>query len=179
MLDSDLARLYGVTTGALNQAVKRNLSRFPEDFMVRLTWGEARSLLRSQFVILERGQHLKYRPYAFTEQGVAMLSSVIRSETAVRVNIAIVRAFVRLRKALAEHAELVRKIEELEHRYDGNFRVLFAAMRQLMESHTRRGRRVRIGFRAPEKATSNLGGPPTEGSRDRGERRHPRRGGGG
>jgi ORF6N domain-containing protein len=167
MLDSDLARLFGVSTGALNQAVKRNLQRFPEDFMFRLTWVEARSLLRSQFVILEVGHHLKYRPQAFTEHGVAMLSSVLRSETAMRVNIAIVRAFVRLRKVLAEHGALVRRIEELEHRYAGNFRVLFAAMRLLRESNLRRERRVRIGFRAPETAPSSPGRGPTPPSRSR------------
>ncbi|MCI0587197.1 MAG: ORF6N domain-containing protein, partial [Planctomycetes bacterium] len=167
LLDSDLASLYGIPTKALKQAVRRNRDRFPRDFMFQLTWEEGHRLLRSRFVILERGRHLKYRPFAFTEQGVAMLSSVLRSETAVRVNIAIVRAFVRLRRALAEHADLARKIEGLERRYDGNLRILFAAMRQLMESHARKEKRVRIGFRAPRKADSTPDRTTATGSRRR------------
>ena len=145
ILDTDIAELYGVQIRALTQAVKRNSGRFPPDFMFQLTWPEARAL-RSQFVILEgaddapgaplgppgRGQHRKYRPYAFTEQGVAMLSSVLRSERAVRVNIEIMRAFVRLRSILASHADLVRKLEALEGKYDRQFKVVFDAIRQLM-----------------------------------------------
>ena len=113
MLDRDLAYLYNVPSRALNQAVKRNLKRFPEDFMFQLNWVKARELSRSQFVTLKRGQNPKYRPYAFTEQGVAMLSSVLQSERAVQVNIAIMRTFVRIRELLATHKDLTRKIEDL------------------------------------------------------------------
>jgi len=125
MLSMHLAELYGVTTGALIQAVKRNIDRFPSDFMFQLTWKEVKSLRsqfvtldnskkvipRSQFVILESGKNVKYLPYAFTEQGVAMLSSVLRSKRAIQVNIAIMRAFVRLKQVLATHKELAEKLE--------------------------------------------------------------------
>jgi hypothetical protein len=142
MLDSDLAALYGVTTGQHNQAVKRNLERFPPDFMFKLTIEEAKVIYeaisssqrsRSQSVILKRGQNIKYRPYAFTEQGVAMLSSVLRSSRAVEVNIEIMRAFVRLRQLLASHADLARKLDELERKYDKQFAIVFEAIRKLME----------------------------------------------
>lgn len=160
ILDSDLAGLYEVPTKTLNQAVRRNRDRFPADFMFQLTWEEARQLLRSQSVTLEGGHHLKYRPYAFTEHGVAMLSSVLRSERAVQVNIAIVRAFVRLRKLLAEHKGLARKIEEMERKSDGNFRVVFEAIRTLMAPSVREARRVRIGFRVPKKGPQASRGTP-------------------
>jgi len=119
MVDADLAQLYGVETKALNRAVKRNIGRFPSDFMFQLTPGEA-ECLRCQVGTLKagRGQHRKYRPYAFTEQGVAMLSSVLHSERAVRVNIEIMRAFVQLRQLLSSHADLARKLEALEAKYD-------------------------------------------------------------
>jgi hypothetical protein len=132
MLDADLAGLYGVPTRTLNQAVSRNVERFPEDFMFQLSWDEAKGLLRSQFVTLKRGQHLKYRPYAFTEQGVAMLSSVLKSKRAVQVNIAIMRAFVRLREILATHKDLARKLTAMEKKYDAQFRVVFEAIHKLM-----------------------------------------------
>jgi hypothetical protein len=140
MLDRDLAHLYGVTTRVLNQAVKRHEDRFPADFMFQLTmeeakiwWTEVRgSGLRSQIVTLKRGQHIKYRPYAFTEHGILMLSSVLNSERAVQVNIEIMRTFVRLRRMLASHAELARKLEALEKRYDAQFKIVFDAIRQLM-----------------------------------------------
>lgn len=132
MLDSDLADLYDVQIRALNQAVRRNLERFPEDFMFQLTVEEA-AALRSQSVILEKGQHRKYLPYAFTEQGVAMLSSVLRSKQAIRVNVEIMRAFVRLRQVLASNKELARRVNDLERRYDTQFKVVFDAIRQLME----------------------------------------------
>lgn len=134
MLDFDLAKLYGVATKALNQAVKRNRERFPEDFMFQLTRAEIDSLgtLRSQSVTLKRGQNVKYRPYAFTEQGVAMLSSVLRSPRAVHVNIAIMRAFVRLREMLLSNADLARQLGALEKKYDSQFKVVFEAIRQLM-----------------------------------------------
>ena len=134
MLDRDLAALYGVTTGNLNKAVRRNLDRFPSDFMFQLTPEEA-AALSFQFGSLKRGQHFKYLPYAFTEQGVAMLSSVLRSKQAVQVNVAIMRAFVRLRETLSLHKELARKLAELEKKIEGHdiaIRSLFEAIRQLM-----------------------------------------------
>ena len=149
MLDQDLARLYGVTTSALNQAVRRNESRFPPDFIFRLTGEEARSL-RSQTVILDRGRgrYRKYRPNAFTEQGVAMLSSVLRSERAVRVNIEIMRTFVRLRMMASSNIGLSQKIDVLERRYDSQFRIVFEAIRRLMAPPKRP--KTPIGFRLKE-----------------------------
>lgn len=145
MLDEALAELYGVSVKALNQAVKRNLGRFPEDFMLQLTPEETRAL-RSQTVTLEkgRGQHRKYSPYAFTEQGVAMLSSVLRSERAVRVNIEIMRAFVRLRQILHSHTDLARKLDAFERKYDSQFEIVFEAIRELMAPPMKAKRR--IGF---------------------------------
>jgi len=131
ILDRDLAQLYGVTTGNLNKAVKRNLDRFPQDFMFQLTQEEYTSL-KFQFGILEKGRHAKYLPYAFTEQGVAMLSGVLNSPRAVQVNIEIMRAFVRLRQLLLTHTELSRKLESLEKKYDTQFKVVFDALRALM-----------------------------------------------
>ena len=130
MLDQDLAELYGVATKVLTQAVKRNADRFPEDFMFQLTKQEF-SDLRSQFVTSNWGGR-RYPPYAFTEQGVAMLSSVLRSERAIHVNIEIMRAFVRLRQMLASNAELARKLAALEKKYDAQFKVVFDAIRELM-----------------------------------------------
>lgn len=144
MLDSDLAELYGVRTEVLNQAVKRNRRRFPEDFMFQLARREA-EFLRSQIVISKLGRGgRRYLPYAFTEQGVAMLSGVLQSERAVQVNIAIMRAFVRLRRILAAHKGLARKLEELERRYDAQFKAVFDAIRQLMAPPEKSRRR--IGF---------------------------------
>ena len=133
MPDADLASLYGVETRVLVQAVRRNLGRFPADFMFQLSKEEV-DFLRSQIVTLKRGrgQHSKYLPYVFTEQGVAMLSSVLRSPRAIQVNIEIMRAFVRLRQMLASHAELARKLDALEQKYDAQFRAVFDAIRQLM-----------------------------------------------
>jgi hypothetical protein len=133
MLDADLARLYEVETRALVQAVKRNIERFPGDFMFQLTQDEF-DFLRSQSVISNpegRGGR-RYLPYAFTEQGVAMLSSVLRSDRAIHVNIEIMRAFVRLRRMLASHKELAQKLAALEKKYDSQFRVVFDAIRELM-----------------------------------------------
>lgn len=150
MLDSDLATLYGVTTSQLNQAVKRNRERFPQDFMFRLKAKESEALQvlkysdsgsRSQSVILKRGTNVKYFPYVFTEQGVAMLSSVLRSPRAVEVNIEIMRAFVRLRQMIASHADLARRLDELEKKCDKQFAVVFDAIRQLMEPPTDAQRR--------------------------------------
>ena len=139
LLSSDLAALYGVQTKALVQAVKRNLERFPSDFAFQSTAQEVRSL-RSQIVTLDeaddpprgRGKHAKYAPYAFTEQGVAMLSSVLKSKQAVRVNVEIMRAFVRLRGLIGQNQELARRIDTLESRYDRQFKVVFDAIRELM-----------------------------------------------
>ena len=149
MLDRDLAELYGVDVKALNQAVRRNRERFPSDFVFELTRRETESL-RSQIVTLKkgRGRHRKYLPYAFTEQGVAMLSSVLRSPRAVRVNIGIMRVFVRLRGVLASHADLLRRVDALQEKYDDQFEVVFEAIRDLMVPPQRS--RKRIGFR-PEK----------------------------
>jgi len=146
MLDTDLAALYGVETRVLIQAVKRNLERFPEDFMFQLNKEET-DFLTSQIVTLKRGrgQHRKYLPYVFTEQGVAMLSSVLRSPRAIQVNIEIMRAFIRLRQMLASNAELARKLDALERKYDAQFKVVFDAIRQLM-APTKPKRRA-IGFR--------------------------------
>jgi len=146
MIDADLARLYGVTPKALNQAIKRNLDRFPGDFMFQLTVEEA-GRLRSQFVTLKtgRGQHRKYLPYALTEQGVAMLSSVLRSKRAVRVNIEIMRAFVRLRQMLGAHADLARKLAALERKYDSQFRAVFDAIRELMTPPAQKKRPIGFG----------------------------------
>ena len=152
ILDRDLANLYGVPVRSLNQAVTRNLDRFPEDFMIQLDWEEMESL-RSQIVIIDRGperggrrgRHLKYPPRAFTEQGVAMLSSVLRSKRAVRVNIEIMRAFVRLRTLLASNADLARKLAALERKYDAQFKAVFDAIRELMAPPEPKSRRP-IGF---------------------------------
>ena len=145
MLDQDLAQLYGVKTRVFVQAVKRTLGRFPEDFMFQLT-PEEFGILRSQFVTSSQWGGRRYPPYAFTEQGVAMLSSVLRSKRAVQVNIEIMRAFVRLRRLLASHADLQRRLDELEKKYDEKFRVVFEAIRQLMAPPI--PKRPQIGFRA-------------------------------
>ena len=176
MLDSDLAELYGVTTGRLNEAVKRNLDCFPDDFMFQLTEVEMEILksqtvisknaepplrsqsailnaeqdpLRSQPVTLKRGQHSKYLPYAFTEQGVAMLSSVLRSPRAVEVNIAIMRTFVQLRRLMDSNAMLAEKIQSLEAKYAGHdqqFQLVFDAIRQLIAADD--GPKGEMGFHA-------------------------------
>ena len=178
ILDFDLAALYGVEARALNQAVKRNLARFPDDFMFQLTPAEAdevrrlvsqsvtpapggpsnssqtvtSSALRSQTVTLKlgRGQHRKYLPYAFTEQGVAMLSSVLRSTRAVQVNIAIMRTFVQLRRLMDSNRDLARRIDSLEKKYDEQFRTVFNAIKALVaDDEARKARPKReIGFHA-------------------------------
>ena len=130
MLSSDLAELYGVSVKALNQAVKRNTERFPNDFMFQLT-AEEFEILKSQIVTSSWGGARRARPYAFTEHGILMLSSVLRSPRAIQVNIQIMRAFVRLRELLNSNAELARKLEELEKKYDQQFKVVFEAIRQL------------------------------------------------
>jgi hypothetical protein len=136
MLDEDLAELYDVETRVLNQAVQRNIKRFPPDFMFRLTAEEQAECqaLRSHFVILKagRGQHRKYPPYAFTEQGVAMLSGILKSERAIEVNIQIMRAFVALRQMISTNKELSHRLDDLEKKYDSQFKLVFEAIRQLM-----------------------------------------------
>lgn len=131
MLDFDLATLYGVETRSLKQAVRRNLDRFPDDFMFELDQQEL-ALLLSQNVIPERRSLGGAMPMAFTEQGVSMLSSVLRSKRAIEVNIGIMRAFVRLRELLLSNTDLARKLDELERRYDSQFQVVFEAIRELM-----------------------------------------------
>lgn len=139
MLSADLAALYGVPTKTLLQTVKRNLDRFPSDFAFQLTEQEVRAL-RSQTVTLDnanrrpsgRGRYSKYAPFAFTEQGVAMLSSVLRSKQAVRVNVEIMRAFVHLRDLIGRNHDLARRLDELESKYDRQFKAVFDAIRELM-----------------------------------------------
>ncbi len=143
MLDTDLAELYSVETKVLNQAVKRNIERFPEDFMFQLSMEEF-DFLRSQSVTSSQWGGRRYPPYAFTEQGIAMLSSVLRSKRAVLVNIEIMRAFVHLRLILSSHTELARKLNELEKKYDAQFKVVFEKIKKLMTPPE--PNRKRIGF---------------------------------
>jgi hypothetical protein len=146
MLDRDLAALYGVTTKSLKQAVRRNSGRFPDDFMFELGDTEFEDW-RSQFVTSEADRRgLRYAPMAFTEQGVAMLSSVLRSKRAIAVNVEIMRTFVRLRRMLASNAELARKLNDLEKKYDRQFKIVFDAIRQLMIPPE--PKRKSIGFRS-------------------------------
>jgi hypothetical protein len=132
MLDSDLAELYGVATYDLKRAVRRNLLRFPADFMFVLTRQEY-SALRRHFGALKRGSHSKYLPYAFTEHGILMLSSVLNSERAVEVNIQIMRTFTKLRQLMLKHADLRKKIAEMEKKYDHQFQIVFKAIKELLE----------------------------------------------
>ena len=179
MFDYDLAELYGVEARALNQAVKRNLERFPADFMFQLTAEEVENVRRliaqsvtpapvpaanssqtatsprsrSQTVILKRGQNIKYLPYAFTEQGVAILSSVLRSPRAVQVNIAIMPAFVRQRGLLLTNADLARKLADLERKDDSQFKAVFEAIRQLRAPPPPQPPIPEIGFHDKEDPT--------------------------
>ena len=149
MLDADLAVLYGVDTRELVQAVKRNSRRFPTDFMFQLTADEF-ARLRSQTVISKPGRGgRRTPPYAFTEQGVAMLSSVLHSERAIEVNVEIMRAFVRLRQMLGANAEFARKLDAIEKKYDAQFKVVFQAIREMMDPPMRKKRP--IGFRPETK----------------------------
>jgi len=153
MLDSDLAALYGVETKALNQAVKRNRERFPEDFMFELTQEEFNNL-RSHFVTSTWGGR-RYPPNAFTEQGVAMLSSVLTSATAIAVNIRIIRVFTRLREILLTHKDILLKLQQLAKqvdRHDTEIRLIFDALKRLMDPP--QNDRVKIGYRAPPKIPS-------------------------
>ena len=153
MLDAHLAELYAVETRELIQAVTRNRTRFPRDFMFQLTKREYASL-RSQIVISNLRGGRRSAPYAFTEQGVSMLSSVLRSRRAVKVNIEIVRAFVYLRRMISDHAELARRIDELEQRYDGNFQAIFDAIRGLIAQPEKPHKR--IGYLSSTKPSASL-----------------------
>lgn len=146
MLDFDLAQLYGVETKVLKQSVKRNIERFPEDFMFELTSAEWTNL-RSQSVTSSWGGS-RYLPYAFTEQGVAMLSGILRSARAIEVNIAIMRTFVQLRKLMSSNKELSEKIESLEQKYDEQFQTVFAVIKKLVQQDSKP--RKMIGFSKEE-----------------------------
>ncbi|MEA3431507.1 MAG: ORF6N domain-containing protein [candidate division WOR-3 bacterium] len=150
MLSTDIADLYGVEVRALVQAVKRNIGRFPEDFMFQLD-EQGYEILKSQIVISSWGGPRRAHPYAFTEQGIAMLSSVLHSRHAIRVNIQIMRAFVRLREMIISHKELAKKLEVLEKRYDAQFKVVFDAIRQLMAPPEKPRRK--IGFHRENERT--------------------------
>ena len=156
MLDADLSELYQVPTKVLNQAVRRNRDRFPADFMLELTTEEA-TALRSQFVTLEqgRGRHSKYAPHAFTEHGVAMLSSVLHSKRAVQMNILIIRAFVRLREVLATHKDLARKMEDLERRqaeHGVKVDAVYDVVKRLIAAPARPTRSIGFRVRQPSEA---------------------------
>jgi hypothetical protein len=158
ILDADLAELYEVETKALNRAVRRNIERFTVDFMFELTAGEFEGLrchfgtsnLKSQIVTSSGRGGRRYNPLAFTEQGVAMLSSVLHSPRAVQVNIAIMRAFVKLREMLASNRDLARRLDEMEGKYEGQFKIVFDAIRELMRPPEKPRRK--IGFRSPSQA---------------------------
>ncbi|MEE4259483.1 MAG: ORF6N domain-containing protein [Bacteroidales bacterium] len=137
MLDADLADLYKVETRVLKQAVRRNIKRFPEDFMFELTSDETISL-RSQSVTLKRGQHSKYPPFAFTEQGVAMLAGILNSDYAIEVNIIIMRTFVQMRALMLTYKDLADKINEMEANYDKKFAIIFNALKQLIGGDNRK-----------------------------------------
>ena len=145
ILDSDLAALYGVTAKRLNEQVRRNKERFPEHFMFQLTGSEWDSL-RSQIATLKRGQHRKYRPYVFTEHGAIMAATILNSQQAIQMSIAVVTAFVNLRRMALSVEGLARKVLELESKYDKQFKVVFNAVRQLMTPPE--PPRKRIGFNA-------------------------------
>lgn len=155
MLDIHLAALYNVATKNLNKAVRRNIDRFPPDFMFRLTARERESL-RFQFGTLKRGQHSKYPPFVFTEQGISMLSSVLKSKRAVRVNIAIMRAFVRLRELLSSNKNLARRLDEMERRYDLQFRAVFEAIKEMSDKPEKP--KKQIGFTARDRRAGYLPG---------------------
>lgn len=147
ILDEDMAALYGVPTKRLNEQVKRNLARFPEDFLFQLTAAEAANL-RSQNATSKKQGGRRYLPYAFTEHGAAMLANVLKSPRAIQVSVEIIRTFVRLRHILASHQDIADKLMELEKKYDRQFSVVFEAIRRLMAAPPKRQRK-RIGFRLP------------------------------
>jgi hypothetical protein len=156
MLSNDLAELYEVDTRVLNQQVTRNIKRFPDRYLFKLTMEEYREALRSQNVILNRGEHSKYPPYAFTEHGILMLSSILRSERAEKVNIIIIDTFVKLRELLSTHKELLHKMDEIERNvssHDHQIVVLFEQLKRLLadkETREQQANRKRIGFKKEE-----------------------------
>jgi len=157
IIDRDLAQIYGVKTSRLNEQVKRNKERFPEDFVFQLTREEAKIWIRSrsQFATLKRGQNIKYLPYAFTEHGAIMAANVINSPLAIQMSVFVVRAFIRLREMVSTHRELSRRLAELEKRiasHDESIRTLFQAIRQLMASPEKQPKK--IGFQLREKRTT-------------------------
>jgi len=147
MFDKDLAKLYGVETKNLNKAVNRNIERFPKDFMFQITESESS---RFQFGTLKRGQNIKYHPHVFTEQGVAMLSSVLRSERAIRVNIQIIRTFTKIREMIVSNKTLREKIEAMERKYNGKFKIVFEAIKRLVEKDQIEPTKI-VGFEYREK----------------------------
>ncbi len=164
MIDRDLATLYGVETKQLNQAVRRNIKRFPDDFMFQLNEKEIEiwapkfgflqpDNLRSQFVTSNRGGR-RYRPYVFTEQGIAMLSSVLKSDRAIQVNIQIMRTFIKIREMVATNKELRDKMEKLEEKYDSRFKIVFNAIRKLLSEEAKP--KNRIGFRIDHNSERDL-----------------------
>jgi phage regulator Rha-like protein len=144
MVDADLAMIYNVETKRLKESVRRNIERFPEDFMFELTQKEYQ-FLRSQNSTLKRGEHSKYLPFAFTEHGAIMLASILRSPVAVKASIQVVRAFVKLRDVLSSNKELASKLEDLEKKYDKQFSIVFDAIRQLMSPE--KSEREPVGFK--------------------------------
>jgi hypothetical protein len=147
ILDVDLAELYSVNTKVFNQAVKRNINRFPKDFMFQLTTDESLAI-RSQFVTASK-RNIRYLPYAFTEHGIIMAASILNSQRAVDASVYVVRAFIKLREMIATHKELVRKLNDLEKKYDGQFQMVFETIRQLIEVEEKP--REKIGFVAKER----------------------------
>ena len=145
MLDYELAELYEVETNHLKRQVRRNIDRFPDDFMIELTGDEYKEILRCQIGTLEQGKYAKYPPMAFTEQGVAMLSSVLKSVRAIQVNIEIIRTFTRLRQMISTHDDLRRKIEAMEQKYDDRFRIVFEAIKKLLRHEE--APKKKIGFK--------------------------------
>lgn len=146
MLDHDLAALYNVEVKSLKRQVRRNVERFPNDFMFQLTKEEYDSL-RSQFGTLKRGEHSKYLPYAFTENGVAMLSSVLNSKRAIHVNIQIMRVFTQIREIMIKHQDLQKKIEEMEQKYDKQIMTIFGVLKELLKKPKEIHRKLQIGFK--------------------------------
>jgi len=146
IIDSDLAELYGVATKRLNEQVKRNRLRFPNDFMIQLTHEETKTWQRSrsQFATLKRGHNIKYQPFAFTEHGVIMAATVLNSPTAIEMSVFVVRAFIKLREMLTEHTQLAKKLDELEKKYDKQFQTVFDAIRALMQEPEKP--KPKIGF---------------------------------
>jgi hypothetical protein len=157
MLDADLSELYGVETKYLIKAVKRNLLRFPADFMFVLNYQEVRNL-RFQFGTSSQWGGRRYLPYAFTEQGVAMLSSVLSSDQAIKVNILIMRAFVKLRQMIASNKDLSKRLDDLEKKYDGELRVVFEAIRQLMAPPAKPKRKIGFDLKEKQSVYSLKGG---------------------